>query len=188
MSRSFLGWQLFYSPLNCLIRWSFTTQCLFLHLTGEAAFAEAGGKAKAELCYLSSERQERQSPGNRAILTQHFLQLQWTRWLKTPTDYGREIATQEANVINNLIAKGQLPESSLVFSPRFLMDKWLLKNTQVAVHKQRSRWKEIRALASSVLIKPVYVLPEWMTACLPGNLANLGRHCRYLNFVSAQLC
>lgn len=41
-----------------LIRWSFATHGLFLHLAPRAEKAVVGGKARAELCYLSRERQE----------------------------------------------------------------------------------------------------------------------------------
>lgn len=112
----------------------------------------------------------------------------WAGGMKAPTHHGREIVTWEATVINNLIAKGRLQKSSLVFSPRFLIDKQLLKSPWPAAYKQNSCWKEIWSLANPVLIKPVYVLLEWMTACLPGNPANLGSNCRYLNLVLASLC
>lgn len=117
-----------------------------------------------------------------------FLVAAVSRGLKAPTHHGREIVTWEAIVIDNLIAKGRLQKSSLVFSPRFLTDKRPFKSPQLAAHKQNSRWKEMWSLANPVLIKPVYVLLEWMSACLPGNPANLGSNCRYLNFVLALLC
>lgn len=58
--------------------------------------------------------------------------------MKAPTHHGREIVTWEATVMNNLISKGRLQKSSLVFSPRLLIDKQLFKTPQLAAHKQNS--------------------------------------------------